>query len=241
MAVDSFDLFAHLDLPDGQTVQQNGGLGEGWPPERWQPGVVYDDVRIFALPDGISAGRADLVVGLYDPASPVGAVRIGIVDGNGVVGADQVLLGSVAVGAAPPQADLTGLTPVQATFEARIDLLGYAVTPAADGGVMVDLAWQARDRSPSDYTAFAHLLDEAGTIISQQDQPPGGDLPTTRWLPGETLRTTFTLPAPVASAAGQTLRVGLYEPVSGRQLGVTTPGAAPATYVLLPMRPEAAP
>jgi hypothetical protein len=141
---------------------------------------------------------------------------------------------------APSAADLAGLTPVQANFEERIDLVGYALTPAADGGHTVDLAWRARDRSPTGYTAFVHLLDASGAIVSQQDQPPGGDLPTTRWLPGETLRTTFTLPPPVAGAAGTTLRVGLYEPVSGRQLNVTAPGAAAATFMLLPVTPEAA-
>ncbi len=241
MAVDSFDLFAHLVLPDGQTVQQNGGLGEGWPPERWQPGAIYDDVRTFTLPAAAPAGRADVVVGLYDPASPAGAARIGIVDANGVVGADQVLLGSVAVGAAPPPADLAGLTPVDALFDERIAVLGYALTPSADGALTVDLAWQARDRSPTDYTAFVHLLDEAGTIISQQDQPPGGDLPTTRWLPGETLRTQITVPAPAAGQRGAQVRVGLYEPVGGRQLPVAGADAAAPTFVLLPLTPETAP
>ena len=228
-------------LPDGQTVQQNGGLGEGWPPERWQPGAIYDDVRVLSVPAGAAAGRADLVVGLYDPASPNGAARIGIVDANGVVGADQVLLGSVAVGAAPPPADLTGLTPVDVLFDERIALLGYAVTPSADGALTVDLAWQARDRSPTAYTAFVHLLDGAGTIVAQQDQPPGGDLPTTRWLPGETLRTQIAVPAPAAGQHGAQVRAGLYEPVSGRQLPVVGANAAAPTFVLLPLTPETAP
>lgn len=239
--VNGFDLFAHLALPDGRIVQKNGGLGGYWPPERWQPGAVYDDVRRLPVPADAPPGRGDVVVGLYDPASPAGAARIGIVDANGNIGADQVTLGSVALGSAPPTADLAGLTPISASFAARIDLLGYAVAPAAEGGLAVDLAWRARDRSPTAYTAFVHLLDAAGSIVSQRDQPPGGDLPTTRWLPGETLRTTFTLPPAAADAAGQTLRVGLYEPVSGRQLEVSMPGAAPASFVLLPLTPEAAP
>jgi hypothetical protein len=186
-------------------------------------------------------GRADVVVGLYDPSSPAGTVRIGIVDANGVVGADQVALGSVAIQAPPPAADVQGLTPVDARFEERIALLGYAVAPAADGGLTVALLWQALERSPTDYTAFVHLLGMNGDIVSQQDQPPGGDLPTTRWLPGETLRTTVALPPPAAGQAGAQLRIGLYEPVGGRQLAVAGADAAAPTFVLLPLTPEAAP
>jgi hypothetical protein len=239
--VNAFDLFAHLALPDGRIVQKNGGLGGAWPPERWQPGVVYEDVRTLPVVGDAPAGRADVVVGLYDPSSPAGTVRIGIVDANGVVGADQVALGSVAIQAPPPAADVQGLTPVDARFEERIALLGYAVAPAADGGLTVDLLWQALERSPTDYTAFVHLLGMNGDIVSQQDQPPGGDLPTTRWLPGETLRTTVALPSPAAGQAGAQLRIGLYEPVGGRQLAVAGADAAAATFVLLPLTAEAAP
>jgi hypothetical protein len=238
--VNGFDLFAHLALPDGRIVQKNGGLGGAWPPERWQPGVVYDDVRRLPLPADAPAGRADVAVGLYDPASPAGMVRIGIVDANGMVGADQVVLGSVAVETLPPAADLQGLAPVAATFEGRIALLGYAVAPTAEGGLTVDLVWQALERSPTDYTTFVHLLDINGEIVSQQDQPPGG-LPTTRWLPGETLRTTVALPPPAAGQVGAHLRIGLYEPVGGRQLAVAGEDATAATFVLLPLTPEAAP
>jgi hypothetical protein len=133
------------------------------------------------------------------------------------------------------------LTPVDALIDERIALLGYAVTPSADGGLTVDLAWQARDRSPTAYTAFVHLLDAAGAIIAQQDQPPAGDLPTTRWLPGETLRTPITVPAPAAGQRGAQVRVGLSEPVSGRQLPVAGADAAAPTFVLLPLTSEPVP
>jgi hypothetical protein len=239
--VNGFDLFAHLALPDGRIVQKNGGLGGAWPPERWQAGVVYEDVRMLPVAEDAPPGRADVVVGLYDPASPAGTVRIGIVDANGVIGADQVALGSVAIQALPPAADVEGLTPVDARFEERIALLGYALAPAADGGLTVDLLWQALERSPTDYTAFVHLLGMNGDIVSQQDQPPGGNLPTTRWLPGETLRTTVSLPPPPAGQTGAQLRIGLYEPVGGRQLAVAGEDATAATFVLLPLTPEAAP
>ncbi len=90
----------------------------------------------------------------------------------------------------------------------------------------VNLGWRALERMPTDYTVFIHLLDSAGNILAQADLPPGGqENPTTRWLPDETVLTTaqLTLP-PGAREQAQALRIGLYEPVSGRQLAITTHG-----------------
>ena len=60
------------------------------------------------------------------------------------------------------------------------------------------------------------------------------------WLPGESTRTTFPL-SDISSddLDGYQLRIGLYEPVSGRQLPVNeaTDGAltAAATFVVIPL------
>ncbi len=88
-----------------------------------------------------------------------------------------------------------------------------------------------------------HLLDGDGQIVAQQDGSPGGELPTSLWLPGESLRSTVVLPP---ADDGQALRIGLYEPVSGRQLSVTPslpaledPGAAGIdwydTFIIQPL------
>jgi hypothetical protein len=98
------------------------------------------------------------------------------------------------------------------------------------------------DRSTTDYTAFVHLIDENGQILAQQDAPPGGvDNPTRFWIPGEIVRSTYLIDLPQDAATAKLgLRIGLYEPVSGRQLPVTAtsdPSLAErgATYVLTPI------
>ena len=109
--------------------------------------------------------------------------------------------------------------------------------------LLVDLAWQALDRSTTGYTAFVHLLDAAGQIVAQYDAPPGGeDNPTNLWAPHETVRATFPLALPPGlDSAGLQLRIGLYEPVSGRQIPITA-GAGPAVdtssglYLLVPVQ-----
>jgi hypothetical protein len=131
-------------------------------------------------------------------------------------------------------------------FGNRIELMGArpVIDPDDPQRLLVELAWKAVDRSTTDYTAFVHLLDENGQqIISQHDAPPGGsDNPTSLWVPGETVRSTFPLVLPDGIALSDTtLRVGLYEPVSGGQLPVTATGASTTytpggTYVLVAVK-----
>ncbi len=72
--------------------------------------------------------------------------------------------------------------------------------------------------------------------MTQHDFPVGGaDNPTNLWIPGEKVRSTvaLTLP-PDFDPTLHRLRVGLYEPISGRQLAATIPGQAGAsTFILL--------
>jgi hypothetical protein len=107
--------------------------------------------------------------------------------------------------------------------------------------VLVDLGWKALDRPTTDYTAFVHLIDNKGQIITQHDAPPGGqENPTRLWAPGETVRSSFILELPEGvNTAGTRLRIGLYEPVGGKQLPVTAAAdrstAVPGdTSILLP-------
>jgi hypothetical protein len=93
----------------------------------------------------------------------------------------------------------------------------------------------------ADYTAFVHVLDAKGQIIAQMDRPPGdASSPTSRWIPDEIVVTEMTLSLPPGLVAEATrLRVGLYEPASGRQLPITAStspeiGRAGDTFVLLP-------
>jgi len=245
---ESFDLFAHL-IHDGGQVQENGGLGRGYPIDLWQPGEVVDDRRLFPLPIDATPGKAYFEVGLFDPQTPGGVDRIGILDGNGNLAADSVAFGAVAIDMAPPQASHDDLTPVSAIFDGRIELAGWRAQTSPDdpAALLVELGWRALDRSSTAYTAFIHLLNTDGEIVAQFDQPPGGpDNPTTLWLPGETTRATFPLaPIPDGDLNGYQLRVGLYEPVSGRQLPVSAPVdgslAAGETFALIPLAERAAP
>ncbi|MCB0044627.1 MAG: glycosyltransferase family 39 protein [Caldilineaceae bacterium] len=238
-AAGTYDLFAHLRLADGRLIQENGNLSRNYPVVLWEPGQIIADRREFTLPGDAAPGKARFEIGLFNPAVADGAERISILDGTGAAAADRVTLGAVAVDMLPEQAPVDDLTPAPARFAEHILLAGWSVRrdPVDETGVQVDLAWQALDRVTSDYTAFVHLLDETGAIVAQFDQPPGGaDNPTTNWLPGERVRTTFPLTG-VPTGSDYRLRIGLYEPVSGRQLPVVGDGAD-ATFVVIPLEAQ---
>jgi 4-amino-4-deoxy-L-arabinose transferase-like glycosyltransferase len=238
-----FDIFAHLVYAGGQ-IQENGGLGQGYPIDLWQPGEMVDDRRLLVIPPETAAtmqpGKAHFEVGLFDTRTPEGVDRIGILDGEGNVAADSVAFGPVAIDMDPPQAPMDDLARLDVVFDGVMELAGWRAEPG-DEGLTVELAWRALDRPPTDYTVFVHLLDKEGQIAAQFDQPPGGpENPTRFWLPGESARAAFPLAAPSLDQGPYSLRMGLYEPVSGRQATVTSGGedglaTEGETFVVIPL------
>ncbi len=75
-------------------------------------------------------------------------------------------------------------TPFGARFADSIELVAYHATTAAHT-IHLILYWQANATPTKDYTVFAHLLDDAGVLRAQQDNPPvSGTYPTTQWRDG---------------------------------------------------------
>ena len=238
---------AFVHLTDGHSVwlEENRPLPEDYLLPWVRGRRVLQDVRILKVPPEMPPGKAYFEVGLFRSglsSAPGGQDRVDIVDQHGQAVGDRVDLGAVMVGSPPEQADLSGLRPLGARFEERIELAGWqaAADPSEPSKLRVDLGWRALDRSVTDYTAFVHVLDRENRIVAQHDQPPGGaDNQTTRWVPGETVRTSTLLELPPdVNRTDLRLRVGLYEPVSGRQLAVTAPSdtdadASAGSYLIL--------
>ncbi len=111
-----------LNLADDQGVwwTQNGPLSESYLLPWLHGDLQIQDVRVMPVPEEMPAGKAWFEAGLYeaDFAKPKQAgPRVGIVDGEGRVAADQVDLAAVMVRAEPPQADMAGLQDLAATFD----------------------------------------------------------------------------------------------------------------------------
>ena len=80
------------------------------------------------------------------------------------------------------------------------------------------LYWQAQARVPRDYKVFAQILDQQNRIVAQQDKVAGAEAyPTSRWLPGHTVRDRLLLTIDADAASGlHRLIAGLYSPGGDR-------------------------
>jgi hypothetical protein len=240
------EAFVHLANAAGVWQTSNGAFTNYLMP--WlKKSHVIEDIRLVPVPPDMPKGKALFQVGLYVLSSfdGLGARdRIDIIDRAGKRVADRVDLGTVFVGQVPSQADRSGLRAIDARFGPSIRLEGWNVAPdgSSSNALKVDLDWQAVGRSPSDYTAFVHLIDASGKILAQHDESPGGqENPTSHWVPGETIRSTFVLQVPPGiDLKDLRLRTGLYEPLAGKQVPLQLEGGSPTgveshgTYLVLP-------
>jgi 4-amino-4-deoxy-L-arabinose transferase-like glycosyltransferase len=140
-----------------------------------------------------------------------------------------------------------------------IRLVGYTVADeTVRPGQLVRLAlfWQAQEVVTEPLTVFAHLVDQEGQLVAQQDgEPAGGSRPTVSWSSGELVRDQRGILLPRDTPPGEyRLVVGLYRPDSGQRLlvnpgsgegsgsGTNTSAAAPRDQIVLedvPIRVEA--
>jgi hypothetical protein len=85
------------------------------------------------------------------------------------------------------------------------------------------LYWTAQGKIAKDYTVFAHLVDEQGTIVSGSDsQPWQGHSPTSSWQPGQFIVDAITLPIDTSAPASRQyhLEVGLYYLPTMERVGI---------------------
>lgn len=103
------------------------------------------------------------------------------------------------------------------SFESGIQLLGFDLSVGGEAGTVskaeVVLYWQSTGPTARDLTAFLHLYDRKGVLVSQEDgQPVHGTFPTHDWVKGETVVDSRELPIPAGLAAGEyAVVVGLYD------------------------------
>jgi hypothetical protein len=95
------------------------------------------------------------------------------------------------------------------TYGGLLQLTGFSLERSS-GGPLVTLWWKALSSIDTDYTVFAHLLDETGEMVAQSDSMPNrGQSPTSIWRPGDVIRDEHQLPLDRAPSAG-ILLIGVY-------------------------------
>ncbi len=207
------DVTLTLQGPETRILYE-GTPASGYAFAQWRPGDIIEDRYTLRLPRETAAG-------LYTLALSVGKMRVATL---GTVEVQTVMRSF-----APPKMQ----HPFVADFGAHIRLLGYDVgTLRAGQPLDVTLYWQSLAELDDDYLVFVHVLDEAGTVVTQVDEAPQQDgYPTSLWIAGEIVTDRHTLNLPGDLPEGDyRLRVGFYRQENGDYLAVNGD-----THILLPV------
>jgi len=219
----NYNVLVRLVDAQGNEHWRSEGWPWGAPTAGWPLREVRPDGHTVALPADLPAGLYKLVVSFYDPATldllPATDLRSG-----------QPLDPPVRDVALLQVGESTLATPMLTPpphFGAAIALSRAALSTTARPGEALTalLTWTALAQPARDYTVFVHVLDAAGNLVAQLDQPPlAGFAPTQLWQPGMTLVDQLAVPLPEELPEGEyTVRIGLYS-AEGR-LPVTREGA----------------
>jgi 4-amino-4-deoxy-L-arabinose transferase-like glycosyltransferase len=123
-----------------------------------------------------------------------------------------------------------------AVFDDKLMLQGFALVSTSPSTLELQpghslcliLQWQALTAIGTDYTVFVHLVgphNAAGTptLWTQHDGPPlHGLKPTSTWSTGEAIQDIHRLALPEMPPGNYTLEVGLYNPLTGERMTLST-------------------
>ncbi len=123
----------------------------------------------------------------------------------------------------------SSITPTRPTFPfvfAELDssiLLASAVQEKQN--VAVEIVWRVGETAPPfEWTAFVHLLDDQGQLITQADGHPWGNTyPLGQWSPAAQHIDLRTITIPEGATGELTVQIGLYSNLSGERATVILP------------------
>jgi 4-amino-4-deoxy-L-arabinose transferase-like glycosyltransferase len=192
----------------------------------WGEGTLLRDEHRLRLPATLPPGKYFLAAGVLE--SDLTRWRT-----DGFFPADQVILAEIQIESRPrvftPPQSVNPIDP-PADFGGG-ELVGFTILPpTVRPGQPVTLTthWRGSAGFNQEWVIFAQVVDEAGQIWGQRDQPPGnGSLPTTSWVPGEYLTDTRHINLRPETPPGQYhLLLGLYNPVNFQRVPLASGGDA---------------
>jgi mannosyltransferase len=200
--------------------------GDGYPTSFWDEGEIVKGQHALRIPADAPMGDYYVGIVLREPEIvPSGGLLADLMrffssDGNALD------LGKIHVMEVQREFEVPAIQhPHQANFAGLVEFLGYdlAKTELSSGDVLpLTLYWRALGQMDTSYTVFTHLIDEDNRIWGQQDNPPQkGGHPTTRWVKGEVVTDSYTIPAKLDAPPGEyVIEIGLYNAATGERLPV---------------------
>ncbi len=220
-----------------------------YPPNRWQPGEIvatetlpWDLGDAFTVAVGVTRGAdwrdvsrrlpaqvvaSDYLIRPFEQSTWVRLLRFARIGGG--LRAGRLMMATPSTIPAPPaRMDRTsGATLTGPGFD--VTCLGADLRE--DGQSLdVELYWQHHGAIPEDYTVFVHLVAPDGRLVGQHDgMPQGGALPTSAWIPGETVPDVHVLTLDPALPAGEyRMEVGMYSLQTMERLPAVDAAGRPA-------------
>ncbi|MFQ6101423.1 MAG: hypothetical protein ACE5OS_09345 [Anaerolineae bacterium] len=234
-----YTIFIHLVGREDARVAERytyPGLGR-FPTSLWPVGEAFCDVYRLRVEEWAPIPELyDLLIGLYD--APTGE-RLITRDPAGVTMGFPVL---TQVRVTPEQSlAVSPQHPLDYRLGQEIALTGYDLSGLMRSGtpLTVTLYWRADGYPQGNYTAFIHLLDDAGHLLAQHDGLPRyGRYPTLAWQPGDLVPDEHVLEVPVLLAGQHVhLVVGMYRSDTLERLPVLGPDG-PVPDALVPLLAE---
>lgn len=211
---EDFDLSVLLLGQDGAAAAGwQGWPLPGYPTSAWKSGAVALAPIDLYLPAHLPSGRYALTARLSDSQ--------GQTEPPQTLAPIKVVTRTAVYDRMEPQSTLP--EPVQ--FGTHVRLYGYDLDTYSDR-LEVTLYWEALQTLLPPHHIFVHVIDQSAAVIAQDDGPPvspQGPAPTGSWRSGEFISTQHEIVLPrengdVAPSTWRSLRVGLYEPLSGVRL-----------------------
>ena len=197
----------------------------------WQPGDVFRDTYDVVLRSSArdhlpSLGRIKVALYCYAPIVEA-ETYLPVTDSQGRALGDTVYLGRLKLAAAADGAgNSSQSTSMLYQFGDKIGVEDFSVTSErllnGQKEMLIELRLQALARPALDYVVFAHLVDGTGNQVAGNDQPLTDNYyPSGLWDKGERVVHKHRLPIPPDLPRGTySLRMGLYDPLSGARLAV---------------------
>ncbi len=176
----------------------------------WAPGTPHLMAETMPLAPGVPPGRYWVVLALYRLED---LSRLPVTAAGGQAQGNEYRLGAIYVDSAtvqPEVADLSIPNPTDIKLGSWAEILGYALDgePLASGDeAALTLFWRCLGPTPVPYELVLRLAHEGKTVATLRLPPTGVGHPSDRWVRGEIIRYTQSLPVPADAASGS---YGLY-------------------------------
>jgi 4-amino-4-deoxy-L-arabinose transferase-like glycosyltransferase len=186
----------------------------------WQAGQIYRDLyHVYVDETAVAPSQLRVAVTVFDDEAEKALPAMS---------PDGTIIELLLVGEPVRLAADSSMAPVpdeslEVTFAEGITLAGYdlaPLSPSPGAEIRLTLHWRATDTPTQNYTIFVHLVNSTQTQVVGADAPPvANDYPTSLWRAGDWIDDMHLLEVPSELSSGDYLiRVGLYDPITGRRL-----------------------